>query len=183
MKKLHLVTSTDSLRPALQYIQVINKNVYATNCHVLVKIPVHEVFGSGLIEPDEELYFSAEQWKRQNFSKAVTIIRDNYTFKAFDKKGVLIGIIECMNNIKFTQEVGRFPDCENVIPTGELDNINKISFNHRLYYDLIDCFNLETSIFYMEFRGERKAIIVKNGPGHTEGIGLIMPIAIDKFLN
>lgn len=180
MKKLHLVTSTDSLRPALQHIQVINGHVFATNCHILVKIPVHEVFGPDLIQPNEELYFLGEQWKRQNIAKAIRIVRENNTFRAFDKKGVLIGIIEAIEKEKFSSSVGRFPDCEIVIPTHEIDNINKIAFNHKLYNDLIECFNLETPIFYMEFRGERKAIIVKNGPGHTEGIGLIMPIAIDK---
>jgi hypothetical protein len=179
MKKLNLVTSTDSLRPALQHIQVINGHVFATNCHILVKIPVHEVFGPDLIQPDEELYFSGEQWKRQNFAKAIRIIREGNTFKAFDKKGVLIGITEAMTVEIFTNNVGRFPDCERVIPTTELDNINKIGFNHKLYSDIVECFNLETPIFYMEFRGERKAIIVRNGPGHTEGFGLIMPIAID----
>jgi hypothetical protein len=179
MKKLNLVTSTDSLRPALQYIQVINGHVFATNCHILVKIPVNEVFGSDVILPNEELYFSGEQLKRQNIAKAIRIVRENNTFRAFDKKGVLIGIIEAIDAEKFRSSVGRFPDCEVVIPTNELDNINRISFNHKLYNDIVECFNLESPIFHMEFRGERKAIIVKNSPGHTEGFGLLMPLAID----
>ena len=179
MKKLNLVTSTDSLRPALQYIQVINGHVFATNCHILVKIPVHEVFGSDIILPNEELYFSGEQWKRQNIAKAIRIVRENNTFRAFDKKGVLIGIIESIDAENFRSSVGRFPDCEIVIPTSELDNINRISFNHKLYNDIVECFNLETPIFHMEFRGERKAIIVRNSPKHTEGFGLLMPLAID----
>jgi len=179
MKKLNLVTSTDSLRPALQHIQVINGHVFATNCHILVKIPVHEVFGPDLIQPNEELYFSGEQWKRQNIAKAIRIVRENNIFKAFDKKGVLIGIIEAIDSEKFCSSVGRFPDCEMVIPTSELDNINRISFNHKLYNDIVECFNLETPLFHMEFRGERKAIIVKNNNKQTEGFGLLMPMAID----
>jgi hypothetical protein len=177
MKKLHLVTSTDSLRPALQHIQVINGHVFATNCHILVKIPVNEVFGPDLIQPNEELYFLGEQWKKQNFSKAVRITRENNLFRALDKKGNLIGIIEAIT--PFNQNL-RFPDCESVIPTGELDNISKISFNHNLYHDIVECFNLEVPLFHMEFRGQRKGIIIKSNNQQTEGFGLLMPMALDK---
>jgi hypothetical protein len=177
MKKLNLIVSNDDLRPALKYIQVINGHCYATNCHALVKIPNNEVFGSDIILPNEEIYFSGEQWKKQNFFKAVRIIRDNNIFKAYDRKGLLIGMLECINGVEFRDKVGRFPDCEQVIPTSELDNINKISFSHKYYFDIIDCFNLETPLFHMEFRGQTKCIIIKpNVQEHTEGFGLLMPL-------
>lgn len=177
MKKLHLVTGNDDLRPSMTYIQVLNGFCYATNGHVLVKIPISEVFGPDIVLPNEEIYFSGDQWKKQNFSKAIRIIRENNIFKAFDKKGLLIGIIEAKTNEVFKNEVGRFPECEIVIPINELDNINNISFNHKLYFDIVECFNLEVPLFYMEFRGEKKGIMIKNSNGQSEGIGLLMPLA------
>lgn len=179
MKKLNLIVSSDALRPALNYIQVINGHCYATNCHALVKIPNSEVFGPDIILPNEEMYFSGDQWKKQNFGKAIRIIRETNIFKAYDRKGVLIGMIESIDGIKFKNEVGRFPDCEQVVPTNELDNINKISFSHKYYFDIIECFNLETPLFHMEFRGETRCIIIKtNIHEESEGFGLLMPIAI-----
>lgn len=177
MKKLHLVTSTDQFRPAMHNIQVKNGFCYGTNCHVLVKIAVIDVFGPDLIQIDEEIYFPADQWKKQNFYKAVTITRESLLFKAFDKKYNLLGMIQA----KTAGEIdGKFPDCESVIPVSQLEPIDKISFDHSLYFNLIDCFNDE-GIYRMEFRGQEKAIIIRNEIEKSQNIGLIMPRYLSKW--
>jgi hypothetical protein len=177
MKKLHLITSTDSLRPALQNIQVKNGFCYATNCHVLAKIAKIDVFGPDVISNDEEIYFPADQWKKQNFAKAVTITREGLLFKAFDKKHALLGMIQA----KTAGEIeGKFPDCETVIPTSELSSVDKISFDHSLYFNLVECFNDEGQ-YRMEFRGQNKGIIIRNLIDKNENIGLIMPKYLSKW--
>jgi hypothetical protein len=176
MKKLHLAASTDNLRPQLQHIQVKNNFVYSTNCHILVKIPVNEVFGEDIIQNNEELYFPALQWKKQNFYKALTIIRTENIFKAYDHKMNLLGIIEAVTLTDFIEKIGRFPDCENVIPTGEIQQIDQLSINPDLYKNLIDVFNLDVPLFKMKFYGTTKPVVIENFKDQTAGIGIIMPI-------
>ena len=59
MKKLHLATGNDSLRPAMQHIQVKAGFCYATDAHILVKVPINEVFG-GIVTDQDEIYISAK---------------------------------------------------------------------------------------------------------------------------
>lgn len=179
MKKLHLITEkSDSLRPYLQYIQIRNSFAYVTNCHTLAKFPVNEIFGNDeLIQQDEEIYFSGQQWKKQNFSKAYYFKREGLMFSAYDKKNNLLGMIKALIKDEFI-EIGRFPDCETVIPSEYTPTeINSISFSHDLYFDLIDSMNIQNACFYMEFLGKTKVIMVKpNDPELTNAILLIMPI-------
>ena len=52
--KLHLATSKDkNFRKHLQYIQIKGGNAYATNCHILAKIPVNEIFKDEFNNEDE----------------------------------------------------------------------------------------------------------------------------------
>jgi hypothetical protein len=179
MKKLHLVTSKDSLRPQLQHIQVKDGFVYASDCHVLVKIPVNEVFADTIAE-NEELYFLGEQWKSQNISKAVYLKREGLIFKAFDKKMNLIGMIEAIEANVFTKNVGQFPECNRVIPQGELEQINMLAINYKLYSNLVECFNDEAT-YRMEFRGNGRGVIIRNYNTKSEAIGLIMPIFLSEW--
>ena len=52
--KLHLSVSKDNLRPALKHIQIKGGFIYATNCHILTRIPVNEVF-TDLFNNEDEL--------------------------------------------------------------------------------------------------------------------------------
>jgi hypothetical protein len=178
MKKFNLIASgKNSLRPSLDYIQVKNGFVYATDCHKLVKIPIKEAFGSLPVDAPTEFYFKAEAWKKGNFYKALYYnIKDNY-LEAFDKKGKL-GIIDILTLEQFTQQVGKFPDCESVLPADEkpAEAVDLISFNPLYLQDLCEVFNQSTNNFIYTFFGKTKAIKVTHKD--MEGFGILMPIAM-----
>ena len=181
MKKLHLLVSKDSLRPHLQYIQLKNGFCYATNCHIMAKIDAEEVFGKG-INMNEEVYFNAEQWKKQNFHKASYFGRDGMIFKAYNLKRELLGMIEAKNADDFTQNVGRFPNCDQVIPTSELQPIDRLAFSHEFYANLIECLTDGSEQYRMEFRGETKPILLRNATNkESKNIGIIMPIYVREW--
>lgn len=175
MKKLHLVTGTDALRPAMMYIQVKAGNVYATNGHMMVKFPIHEVFGENVFTDTDEYYIDSQQWKSLKFSSADAMGLVDGILKAY-KGGKFLGMMDIMSAENFQNKVGRFPNCEVVIPSSPLEPIEAIAFNPELYYKLVDCFNLAKSTFKMNFRGIRTGITVYECQGNSGGLGLIMPI-------
>lgn len=182
MKKLHLLTSKDSLRPHLQYIQLKNGFCYATNCHILAKIDAEEVFLNIGIDMNEELYFSAEQWKKQGFFKASYFKREANIFKAYNLKHELIGMIEAIDADKFSQTIGKFPECDQVIPEGSLCPIDRLAFSHEFYANLIECLTDGSEQYRMEFRGETKPILLRNTTNKdSKNIGIIMPIYVKQW--
>jgi hypothetical protein len=178
MRKFNLVAGPkNSFRPAFEYIQVKNGFTYSTDGHKLVKIPIKEAFGSLPVDAPTEFYFKAEAWKKGNFYKALYYnIKDNY-LEAFDKKGKL-GIIDILTLEQFTQEVGRYPDCEQVLPENEkpAEAVDIISFNPSFLQELCEVFNQSTNNFIYTFFGKTKAIKVTHKD--MEGFGIIMPIAM-----
>jgi hypothetical protein len=63
--------------------------------------------------------------------------------------------------------------------TKEKVQLDQISFNHELYYNLIEVFNLPVPLFNMNFYGKSSIIMVKpNIQETTKAIALIMPVAI-----
>lgn len=175
MKKLHLAASKDSLRPAMTYIQVKKNKVCVTNAHILAAFPDTEVFGFPV---NDELYFSAEQWKKQRMDKADKIGRYENTFTAYDKKGSHLGMIEAMTPEQFTDKIGRFPEWEIVIPTSELMPIDSIAFDPEKYTSLVDTVNASGfAAFSLEFRGKNKPIIAKPQNSElTAATLLLMPV-------
>jgi len=179
MKKLHLAVSKDDLRPALMHIQVKEGYVYATNCHILVKFPINEVFGENSpIKENDHFYINGKEWGKFKFHSANLFVYSNGILMGLDKKGNNLGMIKTIPENDLN---GKFPDCNAVLPseTKEGVELNQISFNHELYYNLIEVFNLDTPLFNMNFYGKTSIIMVKpNIEGITNAIAVIMPIAI-----
>ena len=180
MKKLHLAVSKDNLRPALMHIQVKEGYVYATNCHILVKFPIDEVFGSTEdITKDSHFYIDGKQWGKFKFYNAAFFTFKDGILSAWDNKGNDLGMIKTKNENELN---GRFPDCNQVIYSKEqqLESIDSISFDHELYYNLVEVFNFSKSLFKMCFYGQTKQIQVRpNDETLSNAIALIMPI---KFI-
>lgn len=181
MKKLHLAVSKDDLRPHLQNIQVKDGFVYATNCHILVKFPIEEVFGKGSgVNETDHFYIDGKQWGKFKFHTASMFIYDNGILIAKDKKYNEIAMIK----VKYEGEInGKYPDVDNILysPEKEKVAVDSISFNHELYYNLIEVFNFTVPLFNMSFYGQTSQIYVKpNDETLSNAIALIMPI---KFIN
>jgi hypothetical protein len=177
MKKLHLTTGKDAFRIAQQYIQVKDGYVLTTNSHVLVKFPLNEVFGeNSRIEQADEFYILGTDWKKQGFDKGHRFSKIDNQLEAYDKKHNLIGIIKLINAEELSNKGGgKYPNIEQVLPTGELCEITSIGLNPSLLKDLCDC--LGTTCYKLEFRGQNKIIMIKGND--SKAIGGIMPMMTD----
>jgi hypothetical protein len=177
MKKLHLAVSKDDLRPALMNIQVKNGFVYATDCHILVKFPIDEVFGMGSgITKNDHFYIDGKQWGKFKFHTAYMFIYENGILTAKDKKYNEIAMIKIKNENEIN---GKYPDCDAVIYSDEKpkEKIDSISFNHELYHNLVEVFNFAVPLFRMAFFSDTSQIwVYPHDATLSNGRALIMPI-------
>lgn len=183
MRSVQLTASKDVMRPAMNYIQVKNGFVYATNSFALVKVPVKEVFGvdaidEPLIATDEELYFQAALWATAKMNKAFTIKREGLLFEAVDKSYKTIGQIQAISAADFYNKLGgKFPDIEVVIPETDkpTKELSQIAFDPDLMLQTCKSFDSgDKDVFQFTFYGFDKAIIIKSSK--SEALGLVMPI-------
>ncbi len=180
MKPINKVCSKDDLRPAMQFFQVKNGYVCATNGNVLIKIPVEEVFGTIHIDPiianNEELYFDSKEWLTGKFHTSKMIFRNELTFTSDKEISIVAKTAEQM------LEIGRFPDYDGVIPDEKTPTsaINRIGINFTILSDLCSAFGkVDPRSFTHYFYGEDRCILIKHP--ESEGLGLLMPTNIDKF--
>ena len=180
MKPINKVCSKEDLRPAMQYFQVKGGFVRATNGTMLLKLPVEEVFGTvhidPIIESTEELYFNAFTWFTCKFHISKMIYRNGLTFTT-DKSISMVA----MTAEQFA-EIGRFPDCDAVIPEEDkpLSIVNRLGIDFTILYDLCSSFGkVNPREFIHYFYGEDKCIVIKHP--ESEGFGLLMPTCVDKF--
>jgi hypothetical protein len=182
MKKLHLATGNDSLRQTMQHIQVKNGFCYATDAHILVKVPINEVFG-GVITQEDEIYILSKDWKDQKMYKAAYIFKSNNILTAFDKKMVKLGMLEFMSKETFEDKIGRFPNCESILPEDDkpVVDLGKISFNPSLYSRICEALEDSCQLFNLTFFGPNRCILVKHNKQDefTKGFGMMMPIIIN----
>lgn len=177
MRKLHLVTADDELRPALNHIQVKGGFVRATNAHILIKSPVKEVFGDVEFAQDEELYFEGKEWKASKMYNAVTIQREGNIFKALDRKRNVIGAIVA----KTSEDIaGKFPTVfDDVIPNEEtkFKPFRKFGFNADLYFRLAEAFGgAKNEDLYLTCYAHDKAFVMRSADEENNSIGLILPL-------
>jgi hypothetical protein len=180
MKPINKVCGKDDLRPAMGFFQVKNGFVRATNGCMLVKFPVHEVFGTVHIEPiidcNEELYFEAKEWLNGKFHVSKMIYRDGLKFTT-DKSICMVA-----KTPEEFAEIGRFPDCDAVIPekAQNLSTISRIGIDFTLLSDLCSAFGkVDSKKFAHYFYGEDRCILIKHP--ESEGFGLLMPSCIDDY--
>jgi len=146
--KLNYITSTDDLRPSLNYIQ-FNENgfIYATNAHVLIKTTMVDALGAEF-EPLKELWDKLCKVLMEADNKAIVQFMDR---KSEYTVTFLTGDFEA-----------GFPKCEAVIPTASLEAIDKIGIDGTLFNQLTMCVksSVNTTQFKLEFRSELRGIIL-----------------------
>ena len=176
--KLHLATSKDkNFRQHLQYIQIKGGNVYATNCHILAKIPVEEIFKDEFNNEDE-FYIHSEDWKKQGFYKLKDFKKNGNLLEGYNNKWQLQGIIKMKTKEEFSN-IGTFPNCESVVYSTEqpLEAVSQISFNPSLLMDLAEALGENLGRLVYNFYGSLKTIQIK--PKDSKKIGILMPIDIN----
>lgn len=182
MKPLHLLPLHDCDQAKYKYIFVTSGFVYATNAYGLIKVPVQGVFGEGCeIQEDEKLFFPADQWKLQRFAKAVSFKREGRTFNAYDKKGILIGLINPFSLQDYSEIHGTPIDFEVVIPKDyQLAALELVSFCPATLNVIVECLG-EPNGWYFEFIGQNKTFFIRNvneeKGGYPIGFGLLFPTA------
>lgn len=183
MKKIHLATEQkNSIRPHLSYIQIKGGFAYATNCHILVKMPLSELFGkeSELNCESYHFYIEAKEWQKNKFYNGVTFLLDGGNYlEALDSKGNRLGTIKIVTQPQF-EHIGRYPDCDSVIYSSEkpTEALDIISFNPSLLSTLCEAMGGDQNKFIYTFFGKLKTIQVKNASNLT--FGILMPIDITK---
>jgi hypothetical protein len=177
--KLHLAVGKDNYREHLKYVQIKGGFIYATNCHILARIPVNEVF-SEIFTSEDELYIKGEDWKKQGFYKCTDFKRNGNLLEAYNNKWQLQGIIK-MKTRPEMDEIGRFPDCESVIYSSQTQTepVDKISFNPSLLMDLAEALGENLGQLIYSFYGALKTIHVK--PYNSNKLGILMPIDYNVF--
>lgn len=179
MKKLHLTASTDDLRPAMNYIQVKNGYCYSTDAHVLVKVPVKEVFGD-IFSNEDEAYILAKDWKTAKVYAGVHFRKENNLIKVLDKKYNQIGMLEYLTADQFNNSLrGRFPDCEAVLykPDAVPAAIDAIGLDPVKLDSACKAISNSGIAYKLEFYGQNRA--VKITYHDSEAVGIVMPCILN----
>lgn len=178
MKSLHLITSKDSLRPQLHYIQLLDNYFNATDCHVLLKVPAIEIMNSEILEQlPKEAYFSSNDWKNSKIDKSAFLKINGNLIECMDRKFNTLGFLPFLNQDEFYSKAGKFPSFDQVIPDDDKkEEILNISINPDLLHNLY-CANGKDTL-QLTFFGSGRGAKVKFKDSNA--IGLIMPVTFEK---
>lgn len=184
--KLNYITSTDDLRPSLNYIQ-FNENgfMYASDGKVLVKTTMIDALGAefeplkDLWDKHKEIRIHSSEWKKiagkELLSCNVLMESDNKAIVQFkDRKSEY--------TVTFiTNDYESFPICERVIPSEELMEIDKIGIDGALFNQLTMAIkaSVDTTQFKLEFRGDTKGIVLTHKELNDTTF-LLMPFKVSE---
>lgn len=179
MRPIHKACGNDTLRPFLNYIQVKDGFVNVTDAHILLRLPVDEVFPDGMIAPDEELYFHGKSWGALKFDKGFSMSRSENMFQSLGN-----GLELYLKAFKKEELNFKFPDVMKVFPK-EIPNpvaVSQIAYNPSLLTKLMQAWGVSIKDgVKLTFYGEEEKIIVSlNTSDPNYGVGLIMPCHIVK---
>ena len=185
--KLNYITSNDDLRPSLQHIQ-FNENgyIYASDGKVLIKSTMYDTFGGNFIELQDlwdkhkELHVHSSEWKK---IAGKELLSCNVLMEANNKAIVQFKDRKSEYTVTFiTNDYESFPICERVIPSEELIEIDKIGIDGALFNQLTMAIkaSVNTTQFKLEFRGNKKGIILTNKE-LAETIFLLMPFNVEEY--
>lgn len=170
MKKLHLLTSKDALRPKFSYIQIKDGFVIATDTFKCAKFPFSEVFGNLETELNE-FYINGENWKKCKFYNALKFTIENNYLTGYDKKGKM-GICEILTKQQFEQSCGQYPDTNFLFVENENEvELPFISFSPEHLYNL--CEAIGGYAFKYIFFGLTKKIKIESKDSEIKAV--LMP--------
>lgn len=179
MKPLHILASTDGLRPTMQHIQLKNGFFSVTDGTKLFRCPVNEIFNETLIEMmPNECYFLANDWKNSKIDKSCYLKLQNNLIECMDKKFATIGFLRFIDANEFYQKIGHYPNVEAVWPKiGDKTEIDQISFNPEFLDEIFKANGKK--ILFLEFYGKNRAIKIKFKDSEAEA--LLMPLQLSSF--
>jgi hypothetical protein len=178
--KLHLFCSSDKINTRLNYIQVKDGYINATDAHILCRIPVHSVFGSFDNMP-EEFYIHKDEFKKLCSVSPYAFRFEQSTILGIGKKGSMIIEYKTKEsvNIQFPDVTQVLPDFDNRTEEYEL-NMPFIGFNTELIARINQAMGWQ--FVQCNFQGSTKPMIITNAD--TEGgFILVMPVMITNIMD
>lgn len=168
---MHLLCAKDDLRPVMNYVQVKDGFINATNAHILGRANARVLLGNALDELPSEFYVHASEWKKLVNGKPFGFSVEGSFLVGHTKKGA--------NYAKYItpdQLNGRYPDVMAVMPN--VDNRPETvpsvyAFNPELLATL--CEALELNMAIITSCGPTKVHYV-TCPTQETAFGIIMPL-------
>ena len=169
--KLHLICSSDGLRPALQHIYFKDGYSFCTDAHILVKqrLSIHG-FLSEEIEFANGNHIHKDVFKALHNHKKIKIVEEGFEVE-IEKSTILY---------RFSTMEVKPPNYESAIPK-EAEKVSSISFNLKFMNKIQKVFILEANGgVVLDFYGSNKGtIITANGGKKEDQMAIIMPIMIE----
>ena len=117
LPKLHLICSTDDLRPAMQYVKIENGKAIATNAHSLLVTDLTKYIDDKDFNiPD--CYIHKDAWKQLCSPSLLSFDLANGVIELRFKKEEKL--IKYKTPAEFEDKIGRYPNYEAVIPESGL---------------------------------------------------------------
>lgn len=175
--KLWKACATDALRPAMEHILFKNGYAYASDAHVLVRVPLEEC--TTFEEEERALLDDCLIHK----SMLKYIVGFDIVRVEKDEDGSVCLKARAGENtvtVKLGKngDVLKYPDAEALLQSKkERTPVQKMGFDQKLLASLTDA--LGTNRLKFEFSDEKSAVFVRPVSEISNAIGIIMPIALD----
>ncbi|MBS1776009.1 MAG: hypothetical protein JSS64_06985 [Bacteroidetes bacterium] len=157
MKPLHKMILKEGIATDYsRHIRVKDAELTVYNNVSGIIMPAKDVFGTGVIDKNEELFFEIASWEASKLHKAVNIGRDGNCFFAFDKKGIKIGTIEAKSKDKLTYE---YPEFKVLLDNKQKIKRSSIGINTKLLNAIAEAWGADNSYLQVKFYTDNMAIL------------------------
>ena len=166
--------ATDALRPVMEYILLKDGYAYASDAHVLVRVPLDECT---TFEEDQRALLDGCLIHKSMLKYIVGF--DIVRVKKTEDGAVYLEACTGENTVKVqlgkNGDVLKYPDAEGLLKgSKERTPIQKIGFNPKFIASLTAA--LGTDLLKFEFASESSAVFVRPVRGISSAVGVIMPI-------
>lgn len=174
--KLHLICSTDELRPAMMCVQVDKEYTFASDAHILVRHRTSEIFKEDFIQslPDTPILIPGRCFKFvcQKATTKVSLSDDKNHFHIHRADGSIISYR--LVNENYVNASSVIPDPKDCQP------LKEIGINSLLLNRLSEGLGCDIPILKLMFFNQRKATYVTSTQtDYILAVGVIMPCNID----
>lgn len=181
LPKLNLICwKTDSLRPAMNHVQISRKDLRATNAHVLAIVPTEKTALADCDLPEEPVYLHHKSYELLTKPSIIKIVFDagKEGFTAYHKN-------QPATFVPLTPMGERYPDFEPLIPRlSDITPLENISLNPKLLMDLATAIaepgqkNLNV---ILGFVAKNSTILVRSAESSMDAKAILMPVYFEKF--
>lgn len=168
----------DSFRPVFEFVYFKDGFAYASDAHIVVRVPVEKLFEGDLtFEPSilNDVLFHASLWKKcSSYDRVDIVVEDDTPVLCVyvDTQKIKISFVRTTEGYKPPKYADIFKE-----EGGESEPIKKIAFSSALLRRLTT--SMGTERVKMFFANERAKIFVYPlNDLETEACGLIMPLTI-----